>query len=57
MKKGTPALALAKVFATCMGNESARRVTLSVWAEYNASWASERMLDAVWKLYANRGTW
>lgn len=50
MKPGTPAFALAKAFLKCMGQESIRRVTLDVWAEYNAPWASERMLDSVWGL-------
>ena len=48
MNRGTPAFALAKVFVKCMGLESFRRVTLDVWAEYNAPWASEKMLDSVW---------
>jgi hypothetical protein len=50
LKPGTPAFALAKVFVKCMGQESIRRVTLDVWAEYNATWASKRMLDSVWGL-------
>ena len=49
-KGGIPAFALAKMFVKCLGIEPFRRVTLDVWSEYNAPWASEKMLDAVWKL-------